>query len=273
MKIDFPNSLQSNLNSKFKAKIDLNIQVGRFFIKTISSVDELKLAFQLRFQVFQVEMIGHENKIGEDQDEFDLISDHLAVFDTKTQQMVATCRLNSSLFSNHFYSAQEFSCQELIQRPEVKLEIGRVCVHQEFRKGVIIMLLWRAIADYMMKSGAKILFGCGSVLTENANEALLVYRYIQEQGKVRNHLNIHPTDSYRSAEFELLLSKNSQKLTEVELEQARLLLPALCRSYFDIGCYSAGVPAYDREFKCYDFLTILESDELDPRVRQKMMGS
>lgn len=255
----------------FSGKVPLLINAGRFLIKTITTREELTKAFQLRYQVFQVEMIGLEAAPLEDYDEFDMLCDHLAVFDTEKGQMVATCRLNSSLYSSQFYSESEFNCSSLINRSETKLEIGRVCVHRDFRKSVIIMLLWRAIAEYMLLTQSKILFGCGSVMTQSPEEAFLLFQYLTEENKVRSALNISPLEKYQSFELNHLLLGPKNKLTEEEKVTAKELLPPLCRSYFDIGCYISGPPAFDREFKCIDFFTILEIEELHPRIIQKLM--
>jgi putative hemolysin len=259
------------LPQSFKPKIKLEIKVGRFLTKTISSIEELRVAFLLRYQVFQVEMIGHQNAEGEDCDKYDELSDHVGVFDTKTNQMIATCRLNCSLFSNQFYSSQEFDCESLLNRPENKLEIGRVCVHRDFRSSIILMLLWRAIAEYMSKANVEILFGCGSVMTQDPNDALILFKYIDAKGRISSQFEVSVTEKYRSKEFESLLLTNTQKITEKEILRAELLLPPLCKSYFDIGCKISGPPAFDNDFKCIDFLTILESKNLNPRVRQKMI--
>lgn len=256
----------------FRQKVDLELEIGPFMIRTISTSDELSRAFALRYQVFQVEMIGHEPSHGEDQDEFDFLSDHLAIFNSKTNEMVATCRLNCSLFSHQFYSAEEFECEEILKIPEVKLEIGRVCVHREFRNSIVVMLLWRAIAAYMVKTKARFLFGCGSVSTLDSRQAVIVYRYLKEQGKVREDFKVSPKLKYRSSEFEKFNADFGRSLSEEESKEARKLLPSLCKSYFDIGCFTPGIPAFDREFKCIDFLTILDVNELSPRVRKKMLG-
>jgi putative hemolysin len=262
-------------NDKFSfgAKVEFKLTVGRFTIKTLSSSEELRLAFLLRYQVFMIEKLGVAPTHGKDIDEFDLLCDHLGIFDSKSNQMIATCRLNCSLFSKHFYSEQEFDCSVLIRRPETKLEIGRVCVHHEFRKGIVIMLLWRAIAEYMNKVGAKFLFGCGSVSTVDPTEAVIVYRFLEEQNKIRTHYGIKPTEKYRSPEFEKILTVFLRPLSQDERFRAEQLLPSLCRSYFDIGCFAPGPPAFDWEFKCIDFLTILDVSELSPQIRRKLLGS
>lgn len=265
--------LKTNNVFSVQTNIKIQFEAGRFLIKTITTQEELLQAFALRYQVFQVEMIGHENNFGLDHDEFDEVSDHLAIFDKKTNQMVATCRLNCSLFSNKFYSEQEFDCSHLLKLQGTKLEIGRVCVRHDFRKGIIIMLLWRSIADYMIQSQTKILFGCGSVSTLDASEALNIYRYLIEENKVNTKLNIFPTEKFKSAELEALLLGPVQKLSLEQRKSAETSLPSLCKSYFDIGCYVPGPPAFDHEFKCIDFLTILEVEDLNPRIRQKMLGN
>lgn len=253
--------------------------VGKFLVKTIDSEEELRRACMLRYQVFQKETIGIQDSpdsVDSDQldtDEYDFDADHLAIIDTQTSQIVATCRLNSSLFVNRFYTEQEFQCQELLDLSETKLEIGRVCVHPDFRRGAIILILWRAIAEYMIKTQTRILFGCGSVMTQDPKETALLYRHLLSLGKVRESQNIQPTSKYRFREFESLLSDTRHlPLTEAERVMAEAILPPLCQSYFDIGCYVPGVPAIDRDFKCIDFLTILKSDELNEKLRQKMFG-
>ena len=53
----------------FSEKIPLLINAGRFLIKTINTKEELSQAFLLRYQVFQVEMIGLPANPIEDSDE------------------------------------------------------------------------------------------------------------------------------------------------------------------------------------------------------------
>ena len=263
--------------NSISAKIDIDFEVGRFRVQTIRSNAELVEAFRLRYQVFQVEMIGHPQAEGEDRDQFDFDCDHLAIFDSRTQSMVATCRLNCSLFSKSFYTATEFHCDLLLSKPGVKLEIGRVCVAKEFRSGVILMILWKAIAAYMQKTETSVLFGCGSVATESPEDAFLVYRYLQDQKKIRYELEVRPKVLYLSKQFEVLKLQGLQRpkhgLQPEDRERANKLLPPLCKSYLNIGCYVAGTPAFDHDFKCIDFLVILETAQLDARIRQKMMGN
>jgi putative hemolysin len=79
------------------SNVSLQIAAGRFTIRTISSPEELQQASALRYQVFQVEMIGSLVFEAEVRDDFDELSDHLAIFDNKSKQMIANCWSRSIL--------------------------------------------------------------------------------------------------------------------------------------------------------------------------------
>lgn len=256
----------------FKRKFNLNLQQGRFLLKTLQTHEELKEAFKLRYKVFQVEMIGLEDSDQEDFDSYDFHADHIGVFDTKSGFLIATCRINHSDFCNSFYSEQEFTLQPLIANNFKKMELGRVCVHRDYRKGILIMLLWRAIAKYIEISKTDLLFGCGSVTTEDPHEAFLLYKYLIEKNKVRSVSGVNPTLKYQSLDFQTQLANIDLPLSNEEIIKAELILPPLCRSYFDIGCFVPTTPAFDKEFKCIDFLTVLNIADLDPLIKKKLFG-
>ncbi|NLP03545.1 MAG: GNAT family N-acetyltransferase [Fibrobacter sp.] len=101
---------------------------------------------------------------------------------------MGTYRLISSLFHKKFYSSTEFNLDDIINLPGTKLELGRACVHRDFRTGTPIALLWRGITDYIRETGTKYLFGCSSVKTTNIRIIASIYRYFQENGKVSDEI-------------------------------------------------------------------------------------
>ncbi|AZZ36362.1 GNAT family N-acetyltransferase [Bdellovibrio sp. qaytius] len=256
----------------FKRKFNFEMQHGRYLLKTLENAEELKAAFRLRYKVFQVEMIGLEDNDFEDHDAYDFDADHLGIFDAKSGFLIATCRLNHSDFCKSFYSEQEFTIQPMLENNLRKLELGRVCVHNDYRKGIIIILLWRAIAKYIEISKSDILFGCGSVSTEDPEKAYLLYRYLLENNKIRPQAGVEPTEKYKSPDFERLHLSSDLSVSASEAKEAEALLPPLCRSYFDIGCFVPTKPAFDADFKCIDFLTVLNIPELDPQIKKKLFG-
>ncbi len=255
--------MRQNRIKHFKPKIEVYSEVGPFLVKTVSTVEELKEALHLRYQVFHREMIGKSKVVGVDVDEFDFHCDHLVIVEKKTNKIVGTYRLNCSEFSGDFYSAREFNLNRILAQPGIKLELGRACIQKDFRRGIVISLLWRGIAEYMASSQAQILFGCASIKTENPRQAALLYKYFIAKGRIIPEYLAIPTKTYMMPKLDLWIQYFQNPLTEVEVKEVEDLLPPLCRAYLKIGAYIGGEPAWDAEFKCIDFLTILHREDLN----------
>ena len=68
--------------------------------------------------------------------------------------MVGTYRLlrgNFAKICKGFYTEQEFDISNLKKNFSSKdiLELGRSCVHHEYRSGIILKLLWQGISKYI----------------------------------------------------------------------------------------------------------------------------
>lgn len=255
--------LRSNKIHKFQPKVVLYSDKGPFILKTITTSDELREALRLRYQVFHREMIGKTKPNGIDVDEFDFNCDHLAIIDKKSGMLVGTYRLNCSLHSNQFYSAQEFHLRKILETSGPKLELGRACIHQDFRKGLVIALLWRGIAEYMTATGSQILFGCASIKTESAKQAALLYHHFDREGRMQERLLCPPTKAYSMPNLGLWIEKLNRPFTADEVLEVQELIPPLCRAYLKAGAFLGGEPAYDEAFKCIDFLTVLPRENLN----------
>ncbi len=261
--------LRLNRIHKFRPKVEIKTEVGPFLLKTVTSVDELKEALKLRYQVFHCEMIGKTKLDGIDVDEYDFSCDHLVIIEKRTQKIVGTYRLNCSLFSSDFYSAREFNLSRILEQPGVKLELGRACIHKDFRRGIVISLLWRGIAEYMAATNAQILFGCASIKTESPREAALLYKHFFEENRYTPEYFAPPTFAYTMPSLSLWIRNLQGPLTEAENKEVANLIPPLCRAYLKIGAFLGGEPAWDDEFRCIDFLTILHREDLNRTLWKK----
>lgn len=254
---------------KFKPKVEVQIEMGPFVLKTITTVKELKEALLLRYQVFHREMLGAKIPYGYDIDEFDFLCDHLVIKDKKSNKIVGTYRLNCSLFTTEFYSAKEFNLQRILDQKGTKIELGRACIQKDYRRGVVISLLWKGIAEYMNLSQAKILFGCASIKTSSPREAALLYRYFFETNRFTPEYYAPPTIQFNLPQLDLWINNFEGGLSEQETAEAIALIPPLFRAYLKIGAYVGGAPAWDSEFKCIDFLTILNKEDLNRSLWKK----
>lgn len=261
--------LRMNRIHKFKPKIEIHSEVGPFEIKTVTDSEELKEALTLRFDVFHREMRGKKNPQGIDADEFDFRCDHLVIKEKRSSQVVGTYRLNCSLFTDEFYSAKEFKLSNIFRLPGVKLELGRACIHKDFRCGILISLLWRGIADYMAACDAKFLLGCATVKTDDPRDAALLTRYFEDENRIFQGLRTRPTLEFTMPLLNYFLSEIQSPLTETQKAQAEDLLPPLCRAYLKAGAFIGGEPAWDQELQCIDFLTILQREDLNRTLWKK----
>lgn len=231
--------------------VRIRIEQGRYTIKTVDSIAELEEVFRMRGEIFNEEYGLNRRPGSMDIDPFDFNCDHLVIKSRDTGECVGTYRMLCSTFTKDFYSETEFELSEFLLAPGIKLELGRACIRKEHRRGAVISLLWRGIVQYALETRADYLFGCSSVKTESYSQSLLLSEAFSREGKLGAEWNIRPRGEF------LFLPEERSKLTENEVE-----IPSLLKSYLGAGARIYGEPAYDREFRCLDYLTILKLDEL-----------
>jgi len=146
--------LRSHRLMGFRPRISYEMKFGNFVLKTASNTQELREALELRYQVFHRELIGAKKSFGLDVDLFDAQSDHLIVRDLRGDRVVGALRINSSQFGVPFFVANEFILTRILSKPGAKVEVGRLCLHQDYRTGLVGSLLWRGVHSYMIQSQA-----------------------------------------------------------------------------------------------------------------------
>lgn len=260
--------LRWNRVHKFSAKIKLNIEMGPYLIKTAESFSELVESFKLRHEVFNNEFCG-ETGSGLDYDRYDYYFDHLIIIHKESQKIIGTYRLNCSKFSSKSYAVCEFDLSLLRLNRGPHLELGRACIHSAYRKGAVISLLWRGIAEYMKISESTLLFGCSSLKIDNPREAALVYNHLCNQGHLTIDYFCRPTKKYQMEKLDVWHAYFKENFNEVHRTEAESLIPSLLKSYLKLGAKIACEPAFDKDFDCIDFLTILKKEDLSNSLAQK----
>ncbi|HWP90981.1 MAG TPA: GNAT family N-acyltransferase [Thermodesulfobacteriota bacterium] len=251
----------------FKPKVSFSLDTSRFVIKTVENGCELEKALNLRYEVFYEELLNRKAFLNIDVDKFDPICDHLVILDKRSERAVGTYRLISSTYSNRFYSETEFLIQNLKSAPGNKLELGRACVHRDYRNGITLALLWKGISEYMRRIDARYLFGCSSINTTNIVEISLIYRYLKEHHLSSDDFRVYPRERH-------IIKQINQHLQtfdrfEIKTETIEELIPPLLKSYIKAGAKVCGEPALDRKFKCADFLTVLDIELLNDSYEKR----
>jgi len=259
--------MQRSRMKNFHAHIPIFIEKKNFIVKTADSRDELHAALKLRHDVFLEELLKKRKRNGLDKDRFDKLCDHLIIIDKRSNTLIGTYRLQSSLFTKKWYTATEFHMKQIKRLPGTKLELGRACVHPDHRNGITIALLWEGINEYIKSSGTNYLFGCSSIKTTDKAEIQRIYHYLMQNGHLSHEHHVHPRPKFRVPGMKRqVLPHHIEPLSAM---QAKDMLPSLLSSYLRAGAKVCGSPALDKSFKCIDFLTLLDVSNLHEKAIRK----
>lgn len=230
-----------------------------FRVSLATAPEDLLACQRLRYLVFNMELgkgLSTSERSGLDSDPFDDFCDHLMVHDLESGKLVGTYRLQTGTDAKShlgYYGEQlfDFSVYDPI-RKEV-LELGRACVHFDFRNIMALHALWKGIAVYATRHEARYLIGCSSISSQDENYGMAMYNALKDRYLVEPSLRTLPQPGYAC------------QSTGVPVDSTRP--PRLFRAYLDISGTICGPPAIDREFKTIDFLTLVDLAHLPDRVR------
>ena len=160
-------SLISELEKQDQKSLN-TLQKNPIQISWAKDENEVREAQQLRYKVFAEEMGAHLNSNHEkiDKDVLDQYCDHLLIRDTETLKVIGTYRVlppHKAKEAGFYYSDLEFNLDRLMHLTDKMVEVGRSCVHKDYRTGGVIMALWSGLAQYMNKNGYEVMIGCASV--------------------------------------------------------------------------------------------------------------
>jgi putative hemolysin len=157
----------------------------RLRVSWAHSEAELREAQHLRYRVFADEMGAHlQGPSGLDVDAFDEFCDHLLVRDLDTLKVVGTYRVlppHQVASLGRLYAQSEFDISRLAHLKPKLVEVGRSCVHADYRSGAVIMSLWGGLAAYMKQNGYETMLGCASVaMADGGHYAADLYSNLME---------------------------------------------------------------------------------------------
>jgi len=234
-----------------------------FKIEWATSPSEIKEAQRLRYKVFAEEMGANlsQNAEGLDIDEFDAYCDHLLIRDQDSLKVVGTYRVlppHKALEIGRLYSDSEFDLSRLDHLRPKLVELGRSCVHQDYRSGAVIMALWSGLAQYMLKNGYEIMLGCASIpMADGGHFAASLYNSLGND-------QMAPTEFHAFPRLPLPLDKLNGGL-DVEA-------PPLIKGYLKLGAKICSSPAWDPDFNTADLLTMLRLSDINPRYAKHFLG-
>ena len=287
--LDFKHFISQDINSFFKSKsfplkklsenkIFQEITLGNFVIKLANKKSELKKAQALRYSVFYKEKKAKpsfpKKMMRLDYDKTDKFADHLIVIDKKRKgsknKIVGTYRLirgDVALSFGGFYTSSEFDLTNILNSYQHKqiLELGRSCVHIEYRKGTIMNLLWKAIAEYIKLYDIKVLLGCASFPGTDIQE------YLKELSYLRSNFSLPEKISVKSLRNNNYPVYNEGNIYESDL-RTFAKLPPLIKGYLRVGGRVSESFFVDYDFNTIDFCIVVQTVNIDKKYKNKFLN-
>ena len=235
-----------------------------FKIEWASTENEIKEAQRLRYKVFAEEMGAKlsQNTEGLDIDEFDAYCDHLLIRDQESLKVVGTYRVlppHKAQEIGRLYSDSEFDLTRLNHLRPKLVELGRSCVHHDYRSGAVIMALWSGLAQYMLKNNYEIMLGCASIpMADGGHFAASLYNSLGNE-------QMAPTELHAFPRLPLPLDRLNGGL-DVEA-------PPLIKGYLKLGAKICSAPAWDPDFNTADLLTMMRLSDINPRYAKHFLGT
>lgn len=223
---------------------------------------EILEAQKLRYRIFAGELGANlpTRTPGVDRDIYDTYCEHLVVRDENSGAVVGTYRILSPENARQigsYYSENEFDLTRLQHLRPRMVEIGRSCVHADYRTGSTITLLWAGLAKYMLENRYDYLIGCASIsMADGGHAAASLFNRLGE--------NMSPIEYRVFPRCPLPLAALKNDLPAE--------LPPLIKGYLRAGAYVCGDPAWDPDFNTADLPILMPMSRLDGRYAKHFMG-
>jgi len=154
-----------------------------------------------------------------------------------------------------YYTETEFDLTRLQHLRGNMVELGRSCVHADYRSGGVITLLWAGLAEYMIRGKHDYLIGCASIgMADGGHNAAGIWNAVKEKHLSPIEWRVFPRCP---------LPLESLETT------SEPVLPALIKGYLRLGSYICGEPAWDPDFNTADLPILLPLKNINPAYARR----
>lgn len=237
-----------------------------FQLKLAETDADLHAAQRLRYAVFVEElggtgaMVDHEARL--ERDAFDPYFDHLLLLDRNRaagDQVVGVYRLlrdDQAAVPGRFYSEDEYDLSALRSGGRRLLELGRSCLHADYRGGTAMFELWNGLAEYVATHGTEVMFGVASF--HGTDIATLA-----QPLSLLHHRHLVPDDLRVRARMEHFQRMDLVPEADIDRRAAMVATPALIKAYLRLGGF-VGEGAYvDHAFNTTDVCLVMDTARMN----------
>ncbi len=258
-------AIDAQIQARAQAQADA---APRFEVSWASHLDEVRETQQLRWSVFVDEMGARPTVTPDappfhDVDRFDAYCEHLmvrVVSGASAGTLIGTYRVltpEAAQRAGGLYSETEFDLAPVRPLCVRAVELGRSCVHPQWRSGGVILALWGALGEFMLRHRLDTMVGCASVgMNDGGHHAASLWRQLRETHLVAPQWQVQPHHALPLAGLR----------DDLDVET-----PALIKGYLRCGAKVLGPPAWDPVFNTADLPMLMRIDELPARYRRHFL--
>lgn len=235
-----------------------------------SSVDMLA-GQALRYDVF-VEELGADGPMvdhdaGLECDVYDAHAQQLLLMDRmrpEHDQVVGVYRIMDDVAARAaggYYSETEYDLSPLRATGRPLLELGRSCLHADYRGGTAMLHLWQGLAGVVRDTGAEVLFGVASFHGIDPDALAQPLSVL-----ARDHL-APPDLRVRAVDYQRM-----DLTDDINRVAAMKQVPALIKAYLRLGGFVGDGAFVDRAFNTTDVCLVMDVARMKPRQRAMYGG-
>ncbi len=249
-------------------------QTPDFELRLARDAADIHAGQRLHYQVFVEELGGDgplvDHAAGLERDALDARHDHLLLFDKAAPgaPAVGVYRLMRGDMlepGERFYSSDEYDLSVLTGSGKRLLELGRSCVHPDYRGGAALMQLWQGLLAYVDRHRIEVMFGVASFhgTDPGAHAAAL---------SLLHHRHLAPPElrvAARTAQFQRM-----DLVPEAEIDRPAAMrdTPALIKAYLRLGGFVGEGAWIDRDFNTTDVCIVVDIARVPERMRALYQG-
>ncbi|WP_170751227.1 GNAT family N-acetyltransferase [Ruegeria lacuscaerulensis] len=244
-----------------------------FTVKLAETEAELRAAQRLRYDVFVRELGGGgemvDHDAGLEQDRFDPYFDHMLAIDDQTGETVGVYRLlpgERAADLGQFYSEDEYDVSVLKDSGLKLLELGRSCLHPDYRGGTAMYHLWNGLAAYVNARQIEVLFGVASFHGTDVQA-------LEQPLSMLHHNHLAPPDLRVRAQPDVFQPMDLVDVDALDRRAAMVQVPALIKAYLRLGGFVGEGAFIDHAFNTTDVCLILDTARMNERQRRIYTGA
>lgn len=229
-------------------------------------------AERLRYAVFVEELGGDGSLVDHagrfERDRFDPFFDQLILVDARRDRgaldhVVGVYRLmtcDRARSAGQFYSEDEYDLSVLKESGRRLLELGRSCVHPDYRGGAALQRLWLGLAEYVRERDIEILFGVASFHGTDIAALAPSLSHLWRNHLAPPEIRVRALDSVYQP-MDLLPPENIDRVA------AMRAVPPLIKSYLKLGGFVGDGAFVDQAFNTTDVCLVMDTARMSDAAR------